>query len=60
MKHSENRNFNNLSFFISSDLGEQKFFFLQFLVDISIYGSVNPHIFADPDPGRQNLADPNH
>ena len=21
-------------------------------------GSVDPHIFADPDPGSQNLADP--
>ena len=33
---------------------------LQFLVDILPLGSgsVNPHIFADPDPGRQNLADP--
>jgi len=27
-------------------------FFSQFLVDI-------PHIFADPDPGSQNLANPN-
>ena len=37
-------------------------FFLQFLVDILPLksGSVDPHIFADPDPdpGRQNLADP--
>ena len=37
-----------------------KFFFLQFLVDILPFGSgsVNPHIFADPDPGSQNLAVP--
>ena len=36
-----------------------KFFFLQFLVDILSLGSgsVDPHIFADPDPGSQNLAD---
>ena len=34
--------------------------FLQFLVDIWPLGSVSvdPHIFADPDPGSQNLADP--
>ena len=34
--------------------------FLQFLVDIFPlgYGSVDPHIFADPDPGSQNLANP--
>ena len=33
---------------------------LQFLVDILHLGSgyVDPHIFADPDPGSQNLADP--
>jgi len=31
---------------------------LQFLVDISPLGSVDPHIFPDPDPGSQNLADP--
>ena len=37
-----------------------KFFFSQFLVDILALGSgsVDPHIFVDPDPGRQNLADP--
>ena len=23
------------------------------------YGSVDPHIFADPDPGSQNVSDPN-
>ena len=34
--------------------------FLQFLVDILPLGSgsVDPHIFADPDPGSQNLTDP--
>ena len=34
--------------------------FLQFLVDILPLGSgsVDPHIFADLDPGSQNLADP--
>ena len=37
-----------------------KFFLLQFLVDILPLGSlsVDPHIFADPDPGSQNSADP--
>ena len=32
----------------------------KFLVDILPpgSGSVDPHIFADPDPGSQNLADP--
>ena len=48
-------------FFKSSDLGfrRKKDFFLQFLVDILPLGSgsVDPHIFADPDPGSQNLAD---
>ena len=35
-------------------------FFFQFLVDILSLGSgsVDPHIFADPDPGSQNHADP--
>ena len=41
---------------------ESKIFFLQFLVDIFSLVSefVDPHIFADPDPdpGSQNLADP--
>ena len=33
---------------------------MQFLVDILPLGSgsVDPHIFVDPDPGSQNLADP--
>ena len=39
-------------------------FLLQFFVDILPLGSgsVDPHIFADPDPdpGYQNLADPKH
>ena len=40
-------------------LGVKKFF-LQFLVDILPLGSgsLDPHIFADPDPGSQNLVDP--
>ena len=48
-------------FFKSSDLGfRRKFFFLQLLVDILPLGSgpVDPHIFADLDPGSQNLTDP--
>ena len=50
-----------ISFFNSSDLSfESNFFFFQFLVDILPLGSgsVDPHIFADPDPGSQNLGDP--
>ena len=48
---------------MSSDLGFKiKIFFLQFLVDILPLGSgsMDPHIFAepDPDPGSQNLVDP--
>ena len=37
-----------------------KFLFLHFLVDILPLGSgsVDSHIFVDPDPGTQNLADP--
>ena len=42
-------------------LGVKKFY-LQFLVDMLPLrsGSVDPHIFADPDldPGSQNLVDP--
>ena len=37
--------------------GNKKFLF-QFLVDILPLGSGDPHIFEDPDPGSQNLADP--
>ena len=44
------------------DFRSKNFFFLQLLVDILPLGSgsVDPHIFADPDPnpGSQNLADP--
>ena len=49
-----------LFFFNSSDLGFEKSLFLQLLVDILPFefGSVDPHIFEDPDPGSQNLADP--
>ena len=37
-----------------------KTFFLQFLFEILPLGigSVDPYIFADPDSGCQNLADP--
>ena len=31
---------------------------MQFLVDILPLGSGDPHIYEDPDPGSQNLADP--
>ena len=47
--------------FKSSDLGFRiNVFFLQFLVDFLPLGSgsVDPHIFVDPEPGSQNLADP--
>ena len=50
-------------FFKSSDFGfrSKKGFFCSFW--LIFYpalgsGSVDPHIFADPDPGSQNLADP--
>ena len=62
MNHSEMSKFYNRSFFISSDLGfwSKKVFFVA--VDILPLGSgsVDPHIFADPDsdPGSQNLTDP--
>ena len=58
-------NFYNLSFQISEFrfwFKEYKRFFLQFLVDILPLGSgsLDPHIFADPDPDpeSQNLEDP--
>ena len=46
-------------FKISSFNSSEKKIFSQFLVDIFPLGSrsVDPHIFADPDPGSQNLAD---
>ena len=39
-----------------------KSFFMQFLVDILPFGpgSVDPHIFADPDLGSQNLGNPTY
>ena len=49
-------NFYNLSFFNSSDSGfRSKKFFLQFLFDILHLGSgsVDPHIFAGPDPDQE-------
>ena len=52
-------NFDNFSFFNGSFLGfESK----KFLVDILPLGSgsVDPQIFADPDPRSQNLEDPKH
>jgi len=54
-------NFYNLFFSkVQSWVIGVKKFFLQFLVDILPLGSgsVDPHIFADPDPGSQNLGDP--
>ena len=51
---------NNFKFFAQIwILGSNKLF-LQYLVDIVSLGSgpVDPHMFADPDPGSQNLADP--
>ena len=47
----------NLSFFKRSDLGFES---ERFLFDILPTGSeaVDPHIFADPDPRSQNVADP--
>jgi len=46
--------------FKSSELRfRSKKFFLQFLFDILPlgFGSVDLHIFADPDPGSQNVVD---
>ena len=60
MNHSEMRKF-LLSLFSSKVqvLGfRSKNFFWQFLVDILPLVSGSPHIFADPDPGIQNLTDP--
>ena len=45
----------SLNFFNSSDFGFESKIFLQFFL---IFCPVDLHIFADPDPGRQNLADP--
>ena len=43
-----------------TDLGfESKQFLLQFLYDILPLGSVDSHIFADSEPGSQNVADTN-
>jgi len=50
-----------IPFFKSSDFGfRNKKFFMQVLVDILPLGSgsVDLHIFADPDPGSQYLANP--
>jgi len=51
-----------ISIFKSLDLGfrSKKVFFCPVFVDILPLGSgsVYPHIFADQDPWRQNLADP--
>ena len=58
MNHSEIRKFLNLYFFNSSKgFGSKILLLFQFLVDI-LPRSVDPHIFADPDPETQNLVDP--
>ena len=62
MNHLEMRKFLLYLFFSKVQilvLGVKRFFF-QFLVDILPLRSVSvdPYIFADPDPGSQNLADP--
>ena len=57
MNHSEMR----ISLFFQFIFGFwSKKVFLQCLVDILPLGSgsVDPYIFADPDPGSKNLADP--
>ena len=62
MNHSEIRFLIVLTFFNSSDLEfeSHKIFFFRYLVDFLPLGSryVDPHIFADPDLGSQNVADP--
>ena len=57
MNQLEMRKFLKPLFFKRSDLGfRSKKVFLQFLVDILPFGfgSVDPHIFADPDPKHCN------
>ena len=62
MNHLEIRKFLKSLFFQYFQIWvlRVKFFFLQFLVDILPLGSgsVDLHIFADPDPGSQIFADP--
>ena len=61
MNHLEIRKFfKSLFLIVQIWVLREKKFLLQFLVDILPLGSesVDPHIFADPDPGSQNLADP--
>ena len=57
MKHQRKGKSYYISFFNGSDwVREQKkntFFPLEF-------GSVNPHIFTDPNPGSQHNTDPDH
>ena len=64
IKHSEIRKFYVFSLFSIVQIRGLRVnnFFLQFLVDILPFGSgsEDPHIFADPDPEGQNLADPKH
>ena len=65
LKLDHDQPFRNQEIFIISFLIVQiwvfrvNFFLLQNLIDILPLGSgsVDPHIFADPDPGSQNLAD---
>ena len=60
MNHSEIRKFFIISPFSTVQIWVLRVtnLFSQFSVDILPLGSVDPHTFADPDPGRQNLADP--
>ena len=60
MNHSEIREFFIISLFSIVQIWVERNFFLQFLVDNLPLGSgsVDPYIFADPDPGSQNLPDP--
>ena len=53
-------NFHILSFFNKIWVLRVKSFVLPFLVDILFLGSrsVDPQLFADPDSGSQNLANP--
>ena len=60
IKHSEIRKFLKSLFSIVQIWVLRVNFFFQFLVDIFPLGSgsVDPHIFTDPDPESQNLSDP--
>jgi len=60
LNHEKSGNLYDRSFSIVQILGFERKFFLRFFVDILPLGSgsMDPHIFSDPEPGRKNLTDP--